>query len=129
MLASVVIVAAAGVGVGLGQLAQRDSGSETAFGSPPAAEAPRLSDSGLATAAPVVSSPSTSAEVTPSVVREPEVAEETEASAASSASAAPPAQTAPKKRTVESAVTRAPAKPAKVEPPPDPTSDPFLRRR
>jgi len=133
MLASVVIVAAAGVGVGLGQLAQRESGNETAFGTPPAAEAPRAIDSGHATPAVVASAPSTAAEVTPSVVREPEVAEAIEAPAASSASATPVAQGATKKRpthtTVESSVTRPPAKPAKVEAAPDPASDPFLRRR
>ena len=96
-------------------------------------EAPRTIDSGHGTPAVVASAPSTAAEVAPSVVREPEVAEATEAPAASSASATPVAQTATKKRpthtSVESSVIRAPAKPAKGDPAPDPASDPFLRRR
>lgn len=141
LLASVVIVAAAGVGVALGQLAQREPGDEAAFGGPPQAEAARLTEGAPSTPAAFGSARATGAEVTPAVVRDPErvdaqVAEAgAQASASSSASAphaarvgVPPTQPkATPKRSPQSAAMI--DRPPKVSAPPaDPERDPFLRR-
>ncbi len=139
LLASVVIVAAAGVGVVLGQLAQREPGTEAALGTPPQAEAPRPTEGAVSTSAAFVSAPSTSAEVAPAVVRDPEaVADAAEAgpqeSAASAASAAPAAvvggppsvSKASPKRAAQGATKSDRSPKASIAP--DPERDPFLRR-
>lgn len=143
LLASVVIVAAAGVGVGLGQLAQGESGNDASFGGLPAAEAPRLTD-GASSAPGVLASaaPPSAAEVTPALVGDSEPTDSAssppealeagpQVSATSSASAphagAQPAasKTAPKRTPPVAAKSeRAP----KVTTPADAERDLFLRR-
>ena len=141
LLASVVIVAAAGVGVGLGQLAQRESGNEPAFGGAQA-EAPRLLESASHAPAALASAASTSAEVTPAVMREPEpvepepsAARETQAAASSSASTTPAAAAGSHSAAPKTAPKRTPGHAAKNErtskataPSPDAEHDLFLRR-
>ncbi|HEU5075010.1 MAG TPA: protein kinase [Polyangiaceae bacterium] len=138
LLASVVIVAAAGVGVALGQLAQRQPANQAAFGAPPHAEAPRLTGGTPSIASSAISAPPTSAEVTPAVVRD---AEPTESEALAEAGAQASSVTSSamhagvvdtQKAGPKTTAKRAPASTANVERTPKVTPeaerDPFLRR-
>lgn len=141
LLASVVIVGAAGVGVALGQLAQREPGNETAFGRSPQAEAPRATsgtpaESSAFHSAQVPSQQVSSAEVSPALVRDTDEGEP-DANDASALAPAASSGTSPVAATVsapKAAPKRTPSavksdRPPKVGPPPAAAErDPFLRR-
>jgi serine/threonine-protein kinase len=131
ILATVVIVAAGGVGVALGQLAQREPGKEAAFGDSPQAEIPRVGQSVPSHSAALTETPLPTTQVAPNVL------DDTAAPPASASASATPSSTLkraggalpkPREAGVTAAPPRVPGKPGNTEPAAESERDLFLRR-
>lgn len=152
VIATVVLLAAGGLGVGLGQLAKEQPPDGTAFGKAPRAEEPSPSDSAAdSSKAPhhtrgdgeretsqalpkPGSAPSaqSEAEIAPVVAPESPISEPTlsgtEPAPQALGTSAPAATTSVEHRPAVTAATSKSPKPERAKPPPEPARDPFLRR-
>lgn len=128
ILATVVIVAAGGIGVALGQWVQQDAPKDAAFASPPLAEKADVAESPVPPPVDSPARPTAAARVEPALDQPlPVVSASVRAPAGASASAQPPQAPPQAKPTAQHALVTKSPKPAKPPTPNEPM-DPFMRR-